>query len=109
VTHHLPNKFAEWDQDRLRILWMAGIPQYLRKEKERENDPARPTSPEVIFAVAKHLSEMPDTRGGICRALKIGEKTADRALGSLRDEGRLIKTYNSTLKLWFYRVVEKQE
>jgi len=55
VTYHLPNKFAEWDQDRLRILWMAGIPQYLRKEKERENDPARPTSPEVIFAVAKHL------------------------------------------------------
>jgi hypothetical protein len=109
MTYHLPNKFAEWDQDRLRILWMAGIPQYLRKEPTREPDPPRQTSPEVIFAVAKYLNEMPDTRGGICRALNIKEKTADRALGILRDEGRLIKTYNSTLKLWFYRVVEKQE
>jgi hypothetical protein len=64
--------------------------------------------PEVIFAVAKHLDNAPDTRVGICRALKIGEKTADRALGALQDEGRLIKKYNSTLKLWFYRVVEKE-
>lgn len=106
---HKPNKFVEWDQDCLRILWMAGIPNFLRKERERENDPARPTSPEVIFAVAKHLNEMPDTRGGICRTLKIGEKTADRALSELRNEGRLIKTYNGTLKLWFYRVGEVQQ
>jgi hypothetical protein len=65
--------------------------------------------PEVIFAVAKHLDNAPDTRVGICRALKIGEKTADRALSELRNEGRLIKTYNSALKLWFYRCVEKEE
>ena len=106
---HFPNKFVEWDQDCLRILWMAGIPQYLRKHPQHETDPLRPTSPEIVFSVVQHLSNAPDTRGGICRTLKIGEKTADRALGELRNEGRLIKTYNSTLKLWFYRVGEVQQ
>ena len=68
-----------------------------------------PMPPEIVFSVVQHLSNAPDTRGGICRTLKIGEKTADRALSELRNEGRLVKTYNSALKLWFYRVGEVPE
>jgi hypothetical protein len=107
--NHLPNKFVEWDQDCLRILWMAGIPQYLRKHPQHETDPLRPTSPEIVFSVVQHLSNAPDTRGGIARSLKIGEKTVDRAFTDLRAEGRLVKEYNNSLKLWFYSIVEVPE
>jgi hypothetical protein len=50
-----------------------------------------------------------DTRGGIARSLKIGEKTVDRAFTDLRAEGRLVKEYNNSLKIWFYSIVEAQE
>jgi hypothetical protein len=109
MTERRPNKFHEWDQDRLRILWMAGIPNYLRKVQPAEADYPRQTSPDIVFAIVKHLSTGRDTRGGIARALKMGEKTVDRAFGDLRAQGRLVKEYNSTLKLWFYSIGEGEE
>ena len=101
---HLPNKFVEWDQDRLRILWMAGIPNFLRKTPADGESYPRQASLEIIAAVVTHLSTGRDTRGGIARSLKIGEKTVDRAFTDLRAQGRLVKEYNSTLKLWFYSI-----
>ena len=53
---HLPNKFVEWDQDRLRILWMAGIPNFLRKTPADGESYPRQASLEIIAAVVKHLS-----------------------------------------------------
>ena len=110
MSEHRPNKFVEWDQDRLRILWMAGIPDFLRKTKPPEGDDyPRQTSPDIVFAIVKHLSTGRDTRGGIARALKMGEKTVDRAFSDLRSQGKLVKEYNSTLKLWFYSIGEVEE
>ena len=109
MSQHVPNKFVEWDQDRLRILWMAGIPNFLRKTPADGESYPRQASTEVIDAVVKHLGTGRDTRGGVARSLKIGEKTVDRAFTDLRAEGRLVKEYNSTLKLWFYSIVEVQE
>ena len=109
MTTHLPNKFHEWDQDALRILWMAGIPNFLRKTPADGESYPRQASLEIIDAVVKHLANGRDTRGGIARSLKIGEKTVDRAFTDLRAAGRLVKEYNSTLKIWFYSIVEAQE
>ena len=109
MSEYLPNKFVEWDQDRLRILWMAGIPNFLRKTPADGESYPRQASLEIIEAVVKHLANGRDTRGGIARSLKIGEKTVDRAFADLRAEGRLVKEYNNSLKIWFYSIVEAQE
>ena len=109
MTTHRPNKFVEWDQDRLRILWMAGIPNFLRKTPMDGESYPRQASLEIISAVVKHLGTGRDTRSGIARALQIGEKTVARAFTDLRAEGRLVKEYNKALKIWFYSIVEVEE
>lgn len=109
MSEHLPNKFVEWDQDRLRILWMAGIPNFLRKTPMDGESYPRQASLEIIAAVVKYLGTGRDTRSGVARSLKIGEKTVDRAFTDLRAEGRLVKEYNNSLKIWFYSIVEVQE
>lgn len=109
MSDRRPNKFAEWDQDRLRILWMAGIPNYLRKVQPAEADYPRQTSPDMVFSVVKHLANGRDTRGGMSRSLGISEKTIDRALADLKAQGRLVKEYSSTLKIWFYSIGEVGE
>lgn len=109
MSEYLPNKFVEWDQDRLRILWMAGIPNFLRKTPADGESYPRQVSLEIISAVVKHLGTGRDTRSGIARALQIGEKTVDRAFTDLRAEGRLVKEYNNSLKIWFYSIVEVEE
>ena len=106
VREECDDTYANNDEDTLREHWTAGIPAKLRKgyREPRGYEPARPVDRAVLASIVKHLRQSTDTRGGVMGALRLSEKTVDRAFRELRDTGVLSKRYDSAVKLCFYRV-----